>query len=124
MVQVIADNKDGVLNSGQFVDVIVPISHEKESVMVPDEALVPIGNKVFVYKVENNNAKKAEVKIGIRTDRESEIISGVKAGDVIVTAGQQKLMMSPVDGSPVRVSEPTKIESSPMAEEKEIGIKN
>lgn len=124
MVQVVADNIEGVLNSGQFVDVIVPISREKESVMVPDEALIPMGNKVFVYKVENNTAKKAEVKIGLRTDSESEIISGVKAGEVIVTAGQQKLMMSPVDGSPVRVSEPTKVESSPMAEEKEIGIKN
>jgi membrane fusion protein (multidrug efflux system) len=124
MVQVVADNKDGILNSGQFVDVIVPISREKESVMVPDQSLIPVGGKVFIYKVENGTAKKSEVKIGIRTNKESEILTGVNAGDVVVTAGHQKLMMAPVDGLPVRVSAPTQVESSPMAEEKEIGIGN
>jgi membrane fusion protein (multidrug efflux system) len=124
MIQVIAENKDNILYSGQFVDVTVPISHEKDSVMVPDQAIIPVGNKVFLYKVENNIAKKTEVKVGIRTDKEAEILSGVNDGDLVVTAGHQKLMMVPMDGLPVRVSEPTAVEANPMTEEKEIGIQN
>ncbi len=118
LFQVVVKNTDNALYSGQFVDVTVPITKNDETVLIPDQALIPIGRQVFVYKVVDGKAVRTEVKIGSRTETEAQIIEGIEPGEIIVTAGHQKLS----DGTAVRVSEPSYIEFTPMVEEKQIGI--
>ena len=50
------------------------------------------GNKVYVYKVsEDNIASKLEIKIGLRDDGNVEVISGLNSGDIIVAEGLKKV---------------------------------
>ncbi len=99
-VRALADNPDGVLLPGQFARVELILETIENALLVPTEAIVPDlqGHKVFVN--HGGKAKEERVEIGIRTDREVEILSGLKAGDTVITTGILQLRQ----GSPVRVN--------------------
>jgi membrane fusion protein (multidrug efflux system) len=90
-------NQDSTLRPGMFARVRLITKDVAEALMVPEQALVPQGSDQFVFKVVDNRAVRAKVDVGQRRDGKAEIVSGVAAGDVVVTAGQQRLR----DGAPV-----------------------
>jgi len=50
------------------------------------------GDRSYVYKIDNENiANKTEVKTGLRSDKNIEIISGLSEGDIIVAEGLKKV---------------------------------
>ena len=64
----------------------------RNSLSVPDTSIMIEGDKTFVYKItEENIANKIEVKIGIRSNKNVEIISGLDEGDLIVAEGLKKV---------------------------------
>lgn len=113
-IQALADNKDAALYSGQFVQVSLPLAQQQAGLVVPDQSLVPIGNQVFVFRVKDDAVEKVVVKTGARTQSKAQIIEGLQEGDVIVSAGQQRLQ----DGAKVAPRAPTAVEPSTMPEEK------
>ena len=68
--------------------------------------MVHQGGRQFVFKVvpgaepDSRIVQRTEVKVGLRLPGKVEILEGVQAGDVVVTAGQQRLQR---DGMAVRV---------------------
>jgi membrane fusion protein (multidrug efflux system) len=58
---------------------------------VPEDAIVPEGERHFVYRVADGRVALTEVLIGKRKDTRVEVRSGVSPNDLIVTAGQLKL---------------------------------
>jgi membrane fusion protein, multidrug efflux system len=111
LVRARVDNANGTLRSGMFVRTRVLFSVRENALVVPEEALVPLGNKQFVFKVidgpKGKVAQRVEAAIGVRVPGKVEILSGVLAGDVIVTAGQQRLLRG--DMLPVRPVELEKV---------------
>jgi membrane fusion protein (multidrug efflux system) len=88
------------LRPGMFARVRLILQERANVAVVPEEVLVPApGNVQFVYRVVDGKAQRVEVKTGARRGTRVEIVSGVQAGDVVVTAGQLKLR----DGAPVQV---------------------
>lgn len=87
------------LAPGMFVNVSQELSERDNALVVPTQTLVATiaGQKVFVIK--NGRAYETPVKIGARTLKYVEITSGLESGDVVVSAGQQKLR----DGSQVQI---------------------
>ncbi len=64
----------------------------KESVVVPESAIIPIDNQTFIYVVGDENViKKVQVSIGKRLDGKVEIKKGLKLSDKIVFEGVNKL---------------------------------
>jgi membrane fusion protein (multidrug efflux system) len=94
-----ASNTDGALLPGSFVNVELPLATIKDALLVPTEAVIPIqdGKKVFVVK--NGKAKEAVIETSSRTDKDLLVLSGLKAGDTILTTG----VMSMKEGTSVRV---------------------
>jgi membrane fusion protein, multidrug efflux system len=92
-------NAEGLLRPGLFARVEVVLSGKPQALMVPEQALWPIGERRYVYRVEEGVAKLVEVGIGQRLPGWAEVVSGLSAGDVVVTAGQLKLR----DGAAVQV---------------------
>jgi membrane fusion protein (multidrug efflux system) len=92
-------NSDGRLRPGMFARVRVIVGERPAALMVPEEAIVPLGDDFFVYTVADGKAKRVRVKLGVRRDAMVELLEGVKAGDLVVTAG----MRVSRDGQPVRV---------------------
>ncbi len=91
------DNATGRLRPGMFVRVRLLFGERKNVLMAPEQAIVP-GAQPTVFKVVDGKAVATRVKLGVRRAAQVEIVDGLAAGDVVVTAGQLKLR----DGAPVR----------------------
>lgn len=86
-LRAVADNTSGRLLPGQFVKIELILETLDQALLVPTEAVVPEqdGKKVFVLR----NGKVTEVSIttGIRTEKALEVLSGLQAGDTVLTTG-------------------------------------
>ena len=88
------DNKDLELISGSLLEVAVKFDL-RNSLSVPDTSIMVEGDKSYVYKINDENiANKTEVKTGLRSDKNIEIISGLAEGDIIVAEGLKKVRPS------------------------------
>ncbi len=102
-------NPDGVLRSGMFARARVVFSVREAALVVPEEALVPMGDKQFVIQVLPGDkgpvSKRVEARIGQRVAGKVELLSGLAGvlaeGDTVVLAGQARLMRA--DGLALRV---------------------
>ncbi len=94
------DNTEAVLRSGMFARARIVLKEKPESVVVPEEAINPAGADLFVYRVIDGKAVRTKVVGGSRRDGKVEILQGLSAGDVVITAGQLKIQR---DGTEVRV---------------------
>ena len=85
------NNKNLDLISGSLLEVSVKFNL-RNSLSVPDTSVMVEGDKSYVYKINDENiANKTEVKTGLRTDENIEIISGLTQGDIIVAEGLRKV---------------------------------
>jgi len=98
-------NPDGVLRTGMFAKARILLKEKPTATVVPEEAIMPVGNEVFVYRVEGGKAMRTKVQTGLRRSGKVEIVDGVKPGDLVVTAGQMRLQR---DGMEVRVIDPNR----------------
>ncbi|WP_413998250.1 efflux RND transporter periplasmic adaptor subunit [Flavobacterium sp. W1B] len=98
-IRAIAENKDGKLLPGTFANVELPLDAIKDAIVVPTEAIIPIqdGKKVFISN--NGQAKEIIVETATRTDASILVLSGLKAGDTVITSG----VMSLKNETPVKV---------------------
>ena len=65
----------------------------RNSLSVPDTSVMVEGDKSYVYKINDENiANKTEVKTGLRSEKNIEIISGLVEGDIIVAEGLRKVI--------------------------------
>ena len=96
LVRAKLDNHDGALRPGMFARTRLVFEVRENALVVPEEALVPQGGKQYLLKVVDDNGAKVtqriEARIGLRVPGKVEILEGVAAGDVIVTAGQARLI--------------------------------
>ena len=84
------DNAAGKLRPGMFVRVRLLFGERTNVLMVPEQAIVP-GAQPAVYRVVEGKAALVKVKLGVRRAAQVEVLEGLAAGDVVVTAGQLKL---------------------------------
>lgn len=98
-VRAIAENKDGKLLPGTFADVELPLDIIKDAIVVPTEAIIPVQNGKKVFISNKGMAKEIMVETATRTDATILVLSGLKAGDTVLTSG----VMSLKDKTPVKV---------------------
>lgn len=80
-------NPKGSILPGQFANIDVVLENVDNAVMVPTSAVIPemTGHKVFT--LENGKISSKRVEVGIRTDAELQLISGINPGDTLITTG-------------------------------------
>jgi membrane fusion protein, multidrug efflux system len=96
------------LRPGMFARVLTVFSVDDRALVVPEEALVPQGGRQFVFLIDEQGqgdarkrvSRRVEVELGVRRGAEVQITKGLKEGDTVVVAGQQRLQR---DGTAVRV---------------------
>lgn len=100
------DNRHLQLRPGMFARVTAVFGSREQALVVPEEAIVPQAGRQFVYRLaigpdqDTRIAQRVEVKVGMRQPGRVEVTEGLQPGDVVVTAGQQRIQK---DGTPVRV---------------------
>lgn len=78
-------NIDQKYKVGMGGDVEIILATFNNTVKVPTQALVYENEKNYIWIKENNRLKKIEVVIGISSDNETEIKSGISDGDVFMS---------------------------------------
>src|SRR5689334_16700741 len=106
-VRALLTNEDGALKPGMFLNVALS-KDERETLVIPEEALTPEAEKQFVFVVADGKAIRREVRIGGRSPGSVEIVAGLEAGDRVIVEGTQKVR----DGAPVSAIDRV-VESTP-----------
>ena len=101
VIRATVKNTDARLRPGMFARVRLLFSNERDSVAVPEQSLIPVGDEQYLFKVVDGRAQRFKVEIGQRRDGQVEVLQGLVAGEVVVTAGQLKLR----DGSQVKIAD-------------------
>ena len=110
-------NADRALRPGMLMQVTL-IRPERKALLIPEIAVVQIGNSSFVYRVRaDDTVERADIGIGGRRDGMVEVVSGLEAGDRIVIDGTGKLRAGvKVDASVEAATRPA--EPKPAADPK------
>ena len=98
-VRAILLNPDRALKPGMLLTVTV-LSRQRETLAVPELAIVGEGEDRYVFLVEDGKAKRVKVETGARQNGLVEITGGLEPGRMVVTEGVVKLS----DGMAVRLA--------------------
>ena len=90
LVQAKIQNENEELIPGMLLNAKV-IFNEKQSLGVPEEALLIQGDDKYIYKINNNEIAQAKVAIGRRNFGKVEILSGLNENDLILAEGTNKV---------------------------------
>jgi membrane fusion protein (multidrug efflux system) len=90
-VRAITENRDGKLVPGTFANVELPLDIIKDAVVIPSEAIVPVQNGKKVFIMKDGKAKETMIETTTRTDASVLVLSGIKAGDTLITGGVMSL---------------------------------
>lgn len=93
------DTPDERVIAGMYARLSVITTEKSDVIVIPYSAVSVTNSGTYVYILDGDKAKKVDVEIGIRQGKEAEILSGLNAGDQLVTRGQTLL----TDGAAVRV---------------------
>ena len=99
-VEISINNANMRVRPGMYAKATLNFGTQK-SVVIPDVAVQKQtgSNDKFVFIIENNVARYRKVELGRRLNDNYEILSGINAGDLVVIAGQTRL----IDGTAVEI---------------------
>ncbi|OFV81629.1 MAG: hypothetical protein A2Y78_12390 [Acidobacteria bacterium RBG_13_68_16] len=78
-------NPDFGLKPGMFANVELPLD-ATEGIVIPDSAVIDTGERQIVFvSLGGGRFEPREVKLGVRSSGKAQVLSGVAAGDQVVT---------------------------------------
>ena len=112
------DNRALTLRPGMFARVNAVFGVRDNASVIPEEAVVPQGARQFVIRLlygpdsQTRTTRRVEVKVGLRSQGEVEIMQGLSPGDMVVRTGQQRIqkdgtvvtVVDVANGPPVRLA--------------------
>jgi membrane fusion protein, heavy metal efflux system len=80
-------NPGGKLHPGMFAQLVIQEGGKPGTLLVPVAAVQEDANAKYVFVLEGSSYRRAVVRLGEATSGYHEVVSGLKAGDVVVTDG-------------------------------------
>jgi RND family efflux transporter MFP subunit len=119
VVEVLIDNNEGLMKAGSYARARLATEKIDEIKLVPTAAVIYIlgANKTFV--INQNTVEAREVKVGDRIGRETEILEGLKEGEVVATSQLNRLDT----GTKVAVAPSQKVTEAPKTMEAKVDRK-
>ena len=100
LLRALVPNKQGMLRPGLFVHVRLDLDAHDHALVVPVSAVLLELSGSYVFVVDDKNiARRRLVQTGLSDDMMIEIVTGLKAGEKVVTIGQFRLS----DGDTVKI---------------------
>lgn len=96
-VRALLPNPDLVLPAGMFMHLEV-VLQARPAVVVAEGAVVVEGDASYVYVVEDDRARRRDVRLGQRELGVVEVVAGLVAGETVIVQGTSRVR----DGVPVR----------------------
>jgi membrane fusion protein, multidrug efflux system len=96
-------NTDAKLRGGMFAGLDLTLQARESAIVIPEPALMSNGDSFSVFVVDDKgNAQVRMVEVGLRLAGKAEVVKGLKAGEMVVVEGTQKLR----PGAPVKLAPP------------------
>ncbi|MBP8822314.1 MAG: efflux RND transporter periplasmic adaptor subunit [Flavobacteriales bacterium] len=92
-----ANNAHARLAPGAFARVFMDLGTIADALTIPSEGVVPDIQGQVVMLIRDGKAKTVRVELGLRTEETVQLISGVQAGDTVITSG----LLAVREGMPV-----------------------
>ena len=102
VVKVTPVDTEGKLRGGMYADLSLLVEEKQAALLVPRSAVTLINDREAVYVVQGNSARLRPVTTGLADGANVEIVSGLRAGEKVIVAGQAGLS----DGARVEVDSP------------------
>ena len=96
------DNSNHEIQPGIFAKASVVVENRENVVVVPSQAVIIRGNQGKVFIIEDERAQSVNVEPGLTNNYYTEIITGIKPGDKVITRGNDNVII----GDLVRIVEP------------------
>jgi HlyD family secretion protein len=89
-VTIVPDTTDAPLRAGMSATAIITTAEVDNVVLIPNRyvTLDRDTGKAYVYKLVNDQPALQEVELGLRNERESQVLAGLDAGDTIALVTQ------------------------------------
>lgn len=97
MVKGRAPNPNRVLRPGMFIEARLATATRMNAVVVPEDAVQPLRTANVVWVIDGGKASRRVVQLGARSQGVVEVLGGVKAGELVVVGGLERM----AEGMPV-----------------------
>ncbi|GAB6394409.1 MAG: efflux RND transporter periplasmic adaptor subunit [Bacteroidales bacterium] len=84
-------NINEVIKPGRYLSVEITKSEIKDALAVPSEAIIPEMGKSRVFLYKDGVAQPVEITTGLRTESKVQVLTGLNAGDTLITTGVMQL---------------------------------
>jgi RND family efflux transporter MFP subunit len=81
-------NPKSELIPGMDAEVVLTLDRRENTVALPISAVSGAGDKATLFVVENGTLAQRDVKLGLETAEDREVLSNLKEGDLVVTGGK------------------------------------
>jgi membrane fusion protein (multidrug efflux system) len=113
-------NPSGVLLSGMYMTVALQ-TEPRRALSVPEVALQPRGPETFIWIADASGAqtvaRRVKIEPGIRLDGRVEVVSGLSAGQMVITEGALRVR----EGAPVVILDEKLLQPGPAARSGAVG---
>jgi len=80
-------NTRGQLKPGMFAQLVVMADAKPSVLLVPEAAIQEEANRKYVFVVDGTSYRRVDVRLGQASNGYHQVLSGLKAGDRVVTEG-------------------------------------
>ena len=90
-IRALYPNSENTVLPGRYASIRLKKQEIEDALAIPSEAIVPeMGkDKVFLYKA--GKAQPVEIKTGLRTESQVQVVDGLQSGDTIIVSGTLQL---------------------------------
>lgn len=92
-VRALSENPDGRLLPGAFANVKLTLTETSNALLIPAAALISDLDAAYVLVFSDGKAERRRVATGVRTDTQVQIVTGLAAGEIVITSGLQQLRL-------------------------------
>lgn len=85
-LRAISDNNDFLI-PGVFASIEIDLATVPNAITVPTEAVVPQMKGQILFLAKGDSAVAAPITLGNRGNKDIQVLSGVQAGDTVITSG-------------------------------------
>jgi RND family efflux transporter MFP subunit len=101
LIEIEIPNRNGLLKGEMFARIELDLGTQRESNLLPRDALVYRGDQPGVYLIESGVARFRPVETGLTQEDKVEVRTGLQQGEIVITRGSNLIN----DGDRVRVDE-------------------
>lgn len=101
LIKAVVPNPRRELQAGMFVEADLATAVRPEAVLVPEDGVLLLSGATLAWVVVDGKAERRNVVLGVRSPGWVEVREGIRAGELVVVGGQERLG----PGAPVMAQE-------------------